>query len=74
MKAVVVSLTSPLTRKQIDKLLCRRARCSPAARPTGSRLDENGELVGGIAKFVTDQQGRRWSQALGLAAQHASWA
>ncbi|MFR7742135.1 MAG: amino acid--tRNA ligase-related protein [Acutalibacteraceae bacterium] len=30
----------------------RLPRCRRASRPTGSKMDENGELAGGVAKFV----------------------
>ena len=49
-KAVVVSDFSA-TRKQIDKL-CADVEVQAGQKPYWFRVDENGELVGGIAKFV----------------------
>ena len=49
-KAIVVSdFNAP--RKQIDKL-CADVEVQAGQKPYWFRLDENGELVGGIAKFV----------------------
>ncbi|MBR3076752.1 MAG: aspartate--tRNA ligase [Oscillospiraceae bacterium] len=49
-KAVVVSDFSA-TRKQIDKL-CADVEVQAGQKPYWFRVDENGEIVGGIAKFV----------------------
>ena len=49
-KAVVVSGFSA-TRKQIDKL-CAEVEVQTAEKSYWFRLDENGEIVGGIAKFI----------------------
>ena len=49
-KAVVVSGFSA-TRKQIDKL-CTEVEVQTAEKSYWFRLDENGEIVGGIAKFI----------------------
>ena len=49
-KAVVVSGFEG-TRKQIDKL-CADVEVQAGSKPYWFRYDENGELVGGIAKFV----------------------
>ena len=53
-KAVVVS-DCALTRKQIDKL-CADVEVQAGAKPYWFRLDEKGELVGGIAKFLADRR------------------
>ncbi len=62
-KAIVVS-GSALTRKQIDKL-CADTEVQAGAKPYWFRLDEQGELTGGIAKFLA---GRKEAvvRALGL--------
>ena len=49
-KAIVVSDFSA-TRKQIDKL-CADVEVQAGQKPYWFRVDENGEIVGGIAKFV----------------------
>ena len=49
-KAIVVSDFNA-TRKQIDKL-CADVEVQAGQKPYWFRLDENGEIVGGIAKFV----------------------
>ncbi len=49
-KAVVVTDFNA-TRKQIDKL-CADVEVQAGQKPYWFRLDENGELVGGIAKFL----------------------
>ena len=49
-KAIVVS-DFTATRKQIDKL-CADVEVQAGQKPYWFRLDEHGELVGGIAKFV----------------------
>jgi len=53
-KAVVVSDFEG-TRKQIDKL-CADVEVQSGNKAYWFRLDENGELVGGIAKFVQEQK------------------
>ncbi|MEG1747030.1 MAG: aspartate--tRNA ligase [Oscillospiraceae bacterium] len=53
-KAVVCSDFTG-TRKQIDKL-CADVEIQSANKTYWFRLDENGELVGGIAKFVQEQK------------------
>ncbi len=53
-KAVAVS-DCALTRKQIDKL-CADVEVQAGSKPYWFRLDENGELVGGVAKFLTDRK------------------
>jgi aspartyl-tRNA synthetase len=53
-KAVVVSGFSE-TRKFIDKL-CADVEVQAGAKPYWFRMDENGELVGGIAKFLADKK------------------
>ncbi len=50
-KAVVVS-DFTATRKQIDKL-CTDVEVQAGSKPYWFRLDENGEIVGGISKFVS---------------------
>ncbi len=62
-KAVVVS-DMTATRKQIDKL-CADVEVVSGAKPYWFRLDEKGELVGGIAKFLQDRKDKVVS-ALGL--------
>ena len=49
-KAIVVS-GCELTRKQIDKL-CADVEVQAGAKPYWFRMDENGTLVGGVAKFL----------------------
>ena len=53
-KAVVVQ-NCALTRKQIDKL-CADVEVQAGEKPYWFRLDEKGELVGGIAKFLADRK------------------
>ncbi len=62
-KAVVVSDFEG-TRKQIDKL-CADVEVVAGSKPYWFRMDENGELVGGIAKFVQDNK-QAVIDALGL--------
>ena len=52
-KAIVVS-DCALTRKNIDKL-CTDAEVQSGAKPYWFRLDEKGELVGGLSKFFADR-------------------
>ena len=51
-KAIVVS-DCALTRKNIDKL-CADVEVQAGFKPYWFKLDENGELAGGIAKFLAD--------------------
>ena len=44
-----------LTRKQIDKL-CADVEVQAGAKPYWFRLDEKGELVGGVSKFLADRK------------------
>ncbi len=53
-KAIVVS-GCDLTRKQIDKL-CADVEVQAGAKPYWFRLDEKGELVGGVSKFLADRK------------------
>lgn len=53
-KAVVVS-DFAATRKQIDKL-CADVEVQAGSKAYWFRMDENGELVGGIAKFLQDKK------------------
>ena len=53
-KAIAVS-GCDLTRKAIDKL-CADVEVQSGAKPYWFRLDENGELVGGVAKFFADRK------------------
>ena len=53
-KAVAVS-GCELTRKNIDKL-CADVEVQSGFKPYWFRLDENGELVGGISKFLADRK------------------
>ena len=53
-KAIVVD-GCELTRKQIDKL-CADVEVQAGAKPYWFRLDEKGELVGGVAKFLADRR------------------
>ncbi len=62
-KAVPVSGFTA-TRKQIDKL-CADVEVQTAQKTCWVRLDENGELVGGIAKFLQPVK-ERLIEALGL--------
>ena len=62
-KAVPVSGCA-LTRKQIDKL-CADVEVQAGQKPYWFRLDENGELVGGVAKFLADRKDAL-VEALGL--------
>ena len=62
-KAVVVDRCE-LTRKQIDKL-CADVEVQAGAKPFWFRLDEKGELVGGVAKFLAERKDAL-VQALGL--------
>ena len=51
-KAIVVS-DCALTRKNIDKL-CADVEVQAGNKPYWFKLDENGELAGGVAKFLAD--------------------
>ena len=53
-KAIVVT-DCGLTRKQIDKL-CTDVEVQAGAKPYWFRIDENGELAGGVAKFLQDKK------------------
>ena len=53
-KAIVVS-GCELTRKQIDKL-CTDVEVQAGAKPYWFKVDENGELAGGVAKFLQDRK------------------
>ena len=53
-KAVVVS-DCALTRKNIDKL-CTDVEVQAGNKPYWFKLDENGELAGGVAKFLADRK------------------
>ena len=53
-KAVAAS-GCELTRKNIDKL-CADVEVQSGFKPYWFRLDENGELVGGISKFLADRK------------------
>ena len=46
---------SELTRKQIDKL-CADVEVQAGQKPYWVRMDENGALVGGVAKFLTGKE------------------
>ena len=52
-KAIVVS-DCALTRKNIDKL-CADVEVQSGSKPYWFKLDENGQIAGGVAKFVTDR-------------------
>jgi len=52
-KAIVVS-DCTLTRKNIDKL-CADVEVQSGSKPYWFKLDENGQIAGGVAKFVTDR-------------------
>ena len=62
-KAIAVS-GCDLTRKQIDKL-CADVEVQAGAKPYWFKLDEKGELAGGVAKFLADKKGAV-IEALGL--------
>ena len=53
-KAVVVSDCN-LTRKHIDKL-CADVEVQAGRKPYWFKVDENGELAGGVAKFLADRK------------------
>ena len=53
-KAIVVD-NCDLTRKQIDKL-CADVEVQAGAKPFWFKLDEKGELAGGVAKFLSDRK------------------
>ena len=53
-KAIAVSDCS-LTRKQIDQL-CTDVEVQAGFKPYWFRVDENGELAGGVAKFFADRK------------------
>ncbi|MBQ9684984.1 MAG: aspartate--tRNA ligase [Oscillospiraceae bacterium] len=53
-KAIVVE-NCALTRKQIDKL-CADVEVQAGAKPFWFKVDENGELAGGVAKFLADRR------------------
>ncbi len=53
-KAVVVS-DCDLTRKHIDKL-CADVEVQAGRKPYWFKVDENGDLAGGVAKFLTDRK------------------
>ena len=53
-KAIVVS-GYELTRKQIDKL-CADVEVQAGAKPYWFKVDEKGELAGGVAKFLQDRK------------------
>ena len=53
-KAIVVDKCE-LTRKQIDKL-CADVEVQAGAKPFWFKLDEKGELAGGVAKFLADRR------------------
>ena len=53
-KAVVVT-DCALTRKNIDKL-CADVEVQSGNKPYWFKLDENGELAGGVAKFLADRK------------------
>ena len=53
-KAVVVS-SCDLTRKHIDKL-CADVEVQAGRKPYWFKVDENGELAGGVAKFLADRK------------------
>ena len=62
-KAIVVS-DCALARKAIDKL-CANVEVQAGQKPFWFKVDENGELVGGIAKFVAEKKDAL-TAALGL--------
>ena len=53
-KAIVVS-DCELTRKNIDKL-CAEVEVQSGSKPYWFKLDEKGELAGGVAKFLADRK------------------
>ena len=53
-----------LTRKNIDKL-CTDVEVQAGFKPYWFKLDENGELAGGVAKFLTDRKDKL-TEKLGL--------
>ena len=53
-----------LTRKNIDKL-CADVEVQAGFKPYWFKLDENGELAGGVAKFLTDRKDKL-TEKLGL--------
>ena len=53
-KAVVVP-DCALTRKQIDKL-CADVEVQAGEKPFWCKVEENGELVGGVGKFIANEQ------------------
>ena len=62
-KAIVVS-DCALTRKHIDKL-CTDVEVQAGAKPYWFKLDENGKLAGGVAKFLAGRE-QELINALGL--------
>ena len=62
-KAVVVS-GCDMTRKNIDKL-CADVEVQAGSKPFWFKMDENGALAGGVAKFLADRQ-QAVIEALGL--------
>ena len=52
-KAIVVS-DCALTRKNIDKL-CADVEVQSGSKPYWFKVDENGQIAGGVAKFVADR-------------------
>ena len=62
-KAIVVS-DCALTRKHIDKL-CTDVEVQAGAKPYWFKLDENGQLTGGVAKFLSGRE-QELISALGL--------
>ena len=53
-KAIVVN-GCDMTRKNIDKL-CADVEVQAGCKPFWFKLDENGELAGGVAKFLSDRR------------------
>ncbi len=64
-KAIVVS-GCELTRKQIDKV-CADVEVQAGMKPYWFKVDESGELTGGVAKFLQDKKDAL-TEALGLKA------
>ena len=62
-KAIVVS-GCDMTRKNIDKL-CADVEVQAGSKPFWFKMDENGALAGGVAKFLADRQ-QAVIEALGL--------
>ena len=62
-KAIVVT-DCELTRKQIDKV-CADVEVQAGMKPFWFKVDENGELAGGVAKFLQDKKAAL-TEALGL--------